>query len=125
MITGTEIYWITRMDNIRVAIGVFLTIWAFVTLGVSIGCFICSIWPDNEKEKHMAELLRRFIIIPTWALLCCLISAIVLIPTTKEVCAIKAIPIIVNNEQVQELPNKVVELANEWIDELKPSKESE
>ena len=38
-------------------------------------------------------------------------------------CAIKAIPVIVNNEQVQELPNKVVELANEWIDELKPNKE--
>lgn len=34
-------------------------------------------------------------------------------PGTKEMCAIKVIPMIVNNEQVQGLPNKVIELANE------------
>ena len=42
------------------------------------------------------------------------------VPTTKEMCAIKLVPMIANDEQVQELPNKVVDLANEWLDELKP-----
>lgn len=47
------------------------------------------------------------------------------IPTTKEYCAIKVIPAIANNQQVQELPNKVIELANEWMEELKPKKDNE
>lgn len=45
------------------------------------------------------------------------------LPTTKEMCVIKAIPMLVNNDEVQEIPEKVLELATEWLDELKPNKE--
>lgn len=124
IITETEMYWLTRLDNIRDAAVGILILWALVTAAVSIVSIICGGWPDTEKEKCVAQILRRFIVVPVWAILCCLIATLIFVPTTKEMCAIKAIPMIVNNEQVQELPNKVVDLANDWIDELKPNKNS-
>ena len=124
-ITETEIYWLTRLDNIRIAVGSTLALWTFIVLGVTAVCIICGGWPNSDKEKRIAQILRRFVIVPVWTVLLCLIVAAVLVPTTKEMCAIKAIPMIINNEQVQELPNKVLELANDWMDELKPNKESE
>ena len=39
-------------------------------------------------------------------------------------CAIKVIPLVANDETVQELPSKVVELADEWLDELRPKTET-
>jgi len=57
----------------------------------------------------------------------CLFSwlAIAFLPTTKQACAIYVIPRIVNNKEVQELPEKVVDLANEWLEELKPKKKEQ
>lgn len=52
-----------------------------------------------------------------------LVVGIKRLPTTKEMCVIKAIPMLVNNDEVQEIPEKVLELATEWLDELKPNKE--
>ena len=61
---------------------------------------------------------------PMWIILFTLISPLIFIPTTKEMCAIKIIPRVVNNEKVQELPEKFVELANEWVEELKPKQKN-
>jgi hypothetical protein len=44
----------------------------------------------------------------------------VFIPTTKQMAVIMVAPKVINNEQVQKLPNQVLELANEWLEELKP-----
>lgn len=117
MITGNEIYWITRLDHFH-AIGiVFGIIWAIVTACLFIGLLIALDDGDKVSRKWCTQR-----VIPTLLISMILWGAFAFVPTTKEMCAIKAIPVIVNNKQVQELPNKVVELANEWIDELKPSK---
>lgn len=47
----------------------------------------------------------------------------ILIPSTKQIAAIYVVPHILNNEQVQELPNEFLGLAKDWIEELKPTKE--
>ena len=117
MITGSEIYWITRMDGIR---GFFIgsTIILGVCLVFSVGAVIFSYAPPKEDWR------RKVAMIGVINLLLFLFSstAAILTPSTKEMCAIKVIPAIANNENVQELPNKIVELANEWIEELKPKK---
>lgn len=124
MITKSTIYWITRMDYLQeFALTVSITICICCLVGVIVSCIIkyTNSYEDNVKKAKRA--LRWFL--PLTLLSFILVLGAMLIPSTKELCAIKAIPIIINNKQVQELPNKVVELANEWIDELKPNKDSE
>lgn len=123
MITESEMYWLTRLTNIQTgvfAIG-FLCLVLSLTAAAIGACVWCDGYGDNTKKGRKAVMLS----IPGWVLGIAFLLGSVFVPTTKEMCAIKAIPVIVNNEQVQELPNKMVELANEWIEELKPNKTSE
>lgn len=117
MITETEIYWITRMDYFQgaaIALGVLLSLASATFTVVAV-----AHWYE-EKNSNMFKVA-----FPT--LLACLTILIgsMFIPNTKEMCAIKILPVIINNEGVQELPNRVVDLANEWLEELKPSKGGE
>ena len=123
MITESTIYWITRMDYLKGFMEVVGGI------GLFCGVFLVGLFlilrhdAYDDAKSYWAKWAKVAIIGSVLGL--CLALGSCFTPNTKEMCAIKAIPIIVNNEQVQELPNKVVELANEWIEELKPSKDSE
>lgn len=129
MITESEMYWLTRLYSLHIialVVSITFTVLSGIWLVVSAICHSVNIHESEKGYTQNKELLpvsRKSLrwSIPCFILSWILITGACLIPTTKEMCAIKAIPMIVNNEQVQELPNKVVELANEWIDELKPS----
>jgi len=43
-----------------------------------------------------------------------------ILPTTKQAAAIIVLPKIINNAKVQELPDKLLGLAEAWMEELKP-----
>ena len=117
IITETEMYWLTRLDyfnGLALCVGVLFAV-------ASIILFVASVVITFDDKEWT---LRQAVCV--WVLNVLLFMPLVgsmFIPTTKEMCAIKLVPMIVNDEQVQELPNKVVDLANEWIDELKPKKE--
>lgn len=131
MITESTIYWITRLDPIREAM-----LYPAVLLSIlgSIGAVlitIACISHQSDQEKKPPDIRDKW----RWkdTLILCLIYLIpllgftlafgrVFIPTTKEMCAIKIIPAIAQNEEVQEMPDKLVGLANDWIDELRPKK---
>lgn len=120
MITETEMYWLTRLTSLKdgaIGIGAGVMI-LFGTICV-ISFFAWNLEASDYGKKWFKLSIPIFMLGGLIAL------SNILIPTTKEMCAIKAVPMIVNNNQVQELPNKVVELANEWIEELKPNKSSE
>ncbi len=120
-ITETEMYWLTRMSRLHngvFGIGLTFAILTGIVLVVSMCC-----WAMGDSVEKLQGKKFSKIALPCFVLSVLITASNIFIPTTKEMCAIKAIPVIVNNEQVQELPNKVVELANDWIDELKPNKE--
>ena len=122
MITESTIYWITRMDYLQgFALTITITLFVCCVAGAIISCIAKYTKCYKEERERGKQAFRWFL--PLTFLSFVLLCGAMLIPSTKEYCAIKAIPMIVNNKQVQELPNKVVELANEWIEELKPSKE--
>jgi hypothetical protein len=80
---------------------------------------------DNEVGRENKRIIAKgtmpVIFLPLIGLL--LLLGRFFVPNTKEMCAIKAIPIVMNDEGVQELPHKVVNLANDWMEELRPDKE--
>ena len=47
-------------------------------------------------------------------------TAVKMIPTTKQMAVIYVVPKIMENKTIQELPNKFVKLADEWIEEFRP-----
>ena len=48
-----------------------------------------------------------------------------LLPTPKQAAAIIIVPSIINNEHVQQLPDKITQLGLEWLEELRPDTTTE
>lgn len=118
MITESTIYWITRLTGINIGLILF---------GVLFGAFgiICTIawhvdWMDNRQREIFRKHVKHPVLIGVLGVVL-LVSAI-FVPTTKQACAILIIPKIVNNEQLQEIPQKLLGLADEWVDELSPNR---
>lgn len=109
MITSSQIYWITRLDCIGAASAILAAISFF---GMCV-----MFWFKSEK---LIKAWVPFLFIPVFLFF---VSLSILIPTTKEAVAIYCLPIIINNEAVQEIPNNTATFINEqlksWIDGVK------
>jgi hypothetical protein len=78
--------------------------------------------PPMEKWKRIIKTLKSVPILITGFIFIILAN---LLPTTKEAAVIYVVPKIVNvvtaNKEIQKLPNNILQLANAWIEELKPA----
>ena len=127
MITGWEIYWFTRLDPLKVLTGST----AVIGLVVSVLMFIlyptfCDIFDhdDVKRKKSLAWTARLQVAVFSAAVLSAFAYA--LTPTTREMAAIKVIPMIANSESMRKLGDvgdNMLDLANEWLLELKPKKD--
>lgn len=73
----------------------------------------------RAKCKGLLIPVRRllFITLSVWIIS---ISAVSLIPTTKEMGVLYVVPKMANSEIVQKIPKKILLLADEWLEELRP-----
>lgn len=117
LITKLDIYWLTRCDYIQTACFVlaFLTAIAAVLLWVA---HFASKY-DSDCGKVFCKTSYKFLI-PLNILFPLFIIAACAVPRTSEMAAIIVIPAIANNENVQDLGQGVVDLAKDWLQELKP-----
>jgi len=125
-ITPWTVYWITRLDAIfNVAV-----LAAIVGLVTAAFLLVLATTTENERvyesfgetkegKLRLAKKLRRYAL-PALAAGFLGAVAATLTPTTKEACAILAIPAIANSEDVQGLGADLVGLAREWLEELRP-----
>ena len=128
MVTESMVYWMTRMDHIR---GVLMCFWLIlISIGVltvvvgGIGTLIVHV----EERHPFGDPTKR-----SWRR-CTSIGGIVgfigavfflvcaFIPTTREYAAIKVLPAVANNEDLQALGTELPRLAREWLEELRPKK---
>ena len=88
---------------------------------------------DHRSDEELEAIHTRLRRISWWsAAFGCVASTVAvacpvleaLIPTTREAAAIVMVPAIANNEKVQTVGNKLYDLAAEWLDELRPKKET-
>lgn len=130
MISESTIYWITRMDYLHGliwSVALIVTILCLIWLVVSAICHAVNHSEATHGYRRNEELLpisRKSLKYSIWSFVASwiFIFAACFIPTTKQLCAVLVIPAIANNQEVQQLPDKIVKVANEWIDELRPSK---
>lgn len=121
MITASEIYWILKLDAIQ---NVFLVFSIFIGMfGLAMALFwgINSVndydWIDKKAKELAAACKKRFFI--TVPILALLVIAIAMIPSTKQMAAIKVIPAIANSEIVGELSADAKELYRMGINAIK------
>ena len=118
IVTESQMYWLTRMNYIcgfEYALGILLLI-------VSLVFLINFSYARYEEVEKGKKKFNKWIFSSVMGVVLSILTILgaVLTPSTKEMAAIKVVPLIVNDEKVRELPNKVVDLANEWLDQLKP-----
>lgn len=105
-----SIYWITRLDEILV-----FCIVAAILLGIAcIICFIESVSEYNEEER---KRVRK----PVWYMLpffVVFMLAGIFVPSTKQACAIYVVDYLQQNEDAQQLPDKMLKAANAYFDEM-------
>lgn len=119
VITSSDIYWLTRFDAINVAAGIGLAISAACTI---ISLFVGGTYVSGNSDESDAEVRRFARVVSRRAatvggIFCALV---IFLPSTKEAVAIKVIPVIANNGDVQGLGQDMVKLAREWMIELMP-----
>ena len=113
--TMSEMYWLTRLDSIVHFLGVsFFCESVFCIFGV----FWINGFPDKYDFQPMRFTIYKFVIIVT----AFTGLSLMLVPTTRQMAAIIILPKIISNVKSKELPEKVISLADEWLEELKPSK---
>lgn len=117
MITAWQIYLITRLDaliGVSVGILIFTGLVIIVTLGKWQTYSDNYDWKDNKE--NLVPIFKKWLKIE-FALLIMSLFVIVTIPTSKEAAAILIIPKIANNEHVQNIPNKTLELVEKQLDQ--------
>ena len=112
MISEWDIYWITRLDDIRMA--------AFIAM---LAAFVCLVFIAVAllAEDHMPDGKRRAlkmlikVLLPVSVIMGCVW---VFTPGAKEMVAIKVIPAVVNSETAHRVTHETVEAALRLIEKV-------
>lgn len=118
-------YLVLKLDDIHLFLHEFQPVLAaplfLLGLGLIMSYVPTSIRQDDESgckyyiKKIFPKLLTIFKALGiTWIIV---ILFGILMPTTKQAAAIYFLPKMINNQQVQKMPDKLVILANDWMDE--------
>jgi hypothetical protein len=112
MITLWDIYWITRLDGACL----FLTFGAVISPIAALMCMLFGELEEGSVWHFRKSIITLISLVVVFSLLR------VFLPSTKEAVAIYMVPKIVNNEQVQKLPDNAMKFLNtkleSWISEM-------
>jgi len=137
--TESTIYWITRLDEVKSFCTGFQIVFSVaVVLGVLLAiityCMKMGIKAEGYRgyeessDYKMVSSLCGFgckIAIPAFILAVTCSLAGTLLPTTKEMIAIKVIPQIVDTESAGKIKNiskDMIDVAADWLDEMRRSR---
>ena len=111
MITPMQMYWLLKLDDIiSVSLAIFvLTIPAFAI------CFTRAImYKGNEYYEDEYKKFKTWRNILFWFVLF-FGSIVVFLPSTKQMTAIYVVPALTNNERVQNIGNKTLDVSEDLL----------
>ena len=128
MITTAQMYWLTKLDDIRQALGSIIWVpiaWIAIVAVASFCAFMACADMDSVRSVVIGRIKKAsWTCVPMVLWIVATQIAVALVPSTAQMAAIVVVPRIVNNEQVQTVGNRLYDLATEWLDELRPKKEA-
>lgn len=104
-LTTWGMYWLVKLDTIQM----FLFFFGVLATAAAL-MFISAAWETEHRPIGIFATVCAFIML-TLGVLC---------PDTKQMAAIIIVPKIINDERVQNVPDKILELGLEWLEELRP-----
>lgn len=117
MITESALYWILKLDDIRALLTggtIILSIISIVLIVVTIvQTYDDSLFDDSTWRRSAFTRLAVYITLIVFSI------ALVLLPSTKQMAAIKGIPAIVNSEAARNVSSDVKELYKLGVNTLK------
>ena len=124
-----EIYWLTRLDYLRgflMAVGVICIIVGIIYLVININIDIDDVEPTEQDKKFIAHVKKLYKLFSLLGLFFLFIR--IFIPSEKEAYLIYGIggtiDYLRSNDQAKQLPNKVINCIDKWIETATPKEES-
>jgi len=99
------IYWILKLDDIQLLFAILGSCGVAIVVFLLMPILMESNWERWRKDWMTAIIIFSFIILLA-----------VLMPSTKQLATIIVAPKIINNEQIQQMPEKLLELGNKQVD---------
>lgn len=128
MITTAQMYWLTKLDDIRHVLSSIIWVpwtWIAVVAIISLCAFIECIDTGVMRSVVIGKIKKAsWTCVPMVFWIVAMQIAVALVPSTAQMAAIVVVPRIANNEKAQTVGNKLYDLAAEWLDELRPKKEA-
>lgn len=111
MITPMQMYWLLKLDDIGTMFSIIVGASIVV---VFISAFLYCFSKDAEDEAMVKVSVHMLIL----SLICSIVFVIsnTLLPTTKQMAAIYVVPAIVNNEKIQQIGGKTLDISNQLLD---------
>ena len=116
MITESELYWIFKLDDIRTLLGLctaLLTLASIISIVMTVAQAESDMLDDGEWRQ--GRFARCVIYISTIVSM----LAVTLLPSTKQMAALKVIPAIVNSDIAKDVSSDAKELYKLGLDALK------
>lgn len=117
------LYWIMKLDTIGTFFGITSFI-SFVLFAIGIGIFID--FGVIQDKKLVRTLCKVFVPMLSLYLIVSILLG-VLLPSTKQMSALIVIPPTINyakdSEVLKKMPDKILNLADKWMEELEPKKQ--
>lgn len=115
-LTTMQMYWLLKLDDISFLFGaIFFLGLAVLILVMIFGGLII----DDLRLETPRKTVKKFFKITISIISISLILGTFL-PTTKQMAAIIVVPKIINNEQIQQMPERIIDLGLEWLEDLRP-----
>lgn len=124
--TSWQLYWLMRLDSI----GCFFSVISIILILASVIVLIIATfnksmaYGGNSDAIRALKYFQTFLKMIPFIIVTSLIT--IFVPSTKEMAAIIVIPrlykSLTENKKLTEIPDKVFDLANSWLEELKPKK---
>jgi len=117
MITESNLYWMTRLDEIKsfVSIAGFVMCLVFgIALIVCLGGCITNKIDEDEKNLRTFKKISMYVV-PFFLLGLTLPISNIFIPTTKQYAMIKVIPAIANDQKIQQEASELYDMAKQAL----------
>jgi len=120
MITASEMYWLTRMDNISstfVGLAVPFCVVCVISLAVYVihSSILATTTKTDEREFFtIGSRIARRVAIPSAIIFMVCLLGWVFTPTTRELAAIKVVPMLAT-EDVKEDASELYDLTVDWM----------
>lgn len=111
MITPMQMYWLLKLDSIRDwAALVVINGSLILILTILFSLFFLE---DYSMDEIIRNIKKPFLLVAGVICFCGLVNLFV--PSTKQMATIIVVPAIVNNQKVQEMGNKTLDIGNDLL----------